>query len=1503
MSARDEPNLVVGVGASAGGLEAFKELLSAIPRVGYTLILVQHLHPDHESLLPSLLRPCTQLEVAEGEHGRILKPDTVYVIRPNTMLAVREGRIVLAKVKDRIQRPVDHLFASLAREYAHRACGILLSGAGSDGTLGLREIKSVGGLTIAQHPDEGAQPGMPRSALRAGVVDLELSISEMPVALERFAELPPSTCSPPLPSLEEEEHEGDEGGLPDAPRLSPSDQNRLSALLEAHLDFHLDAYKHATVERRVQRRMALAGISQLPDYFERLRTDELERTTLARDMLIGVTEFFRDPGAYEALRGHLADLVEQSSAGTTLRAWVAGCATGEEAYSLAIELLEARRRVREKRLSVQIFATDVDPQAIDFARRGVYSTTIAEQVGERRLEEYFKLGPAGYQVRAALRDVISFAVHDLTRDPPFSRMHLVSCRNVLIYLRPAAQQQVLRSLHFALQPRGVLLLGSSESTSQQRKLFAVVSKKWRIYRRLGVPRGLRLRSETDATVREISPLASPPARQPRAVAAGPEDAIRRALLRANLPPTLVVDAEGQVLFLHGELRPFLRFPEGEAPRFELTSLLTKEVATRTRSLVYRCRRDGDPVFAEARLGDPPRQVRIGARLLPGTDEGVMQVTFEDVGEAADLPEQAEAPPEQEQLIEELSRELQATREDLRNTVEELETTNEELRSSNEESRSMNEELQSSNEELEATTEELRSLNEELITVNAQLREKVDELERAHDDLSNFFASTRIATLFLDDDLCLARLSPVAEELLGIGAADYGRHVGALARELLQSDLVEEARAVLDDFVPRDREVQTLDGRWLVRRVLPYRTESRSIEGVVVTFLDVTELKRANEALSASARRLDMAWEAARGGIYEHSVPLDETTYHSRHWASVLGYEPAELPEHGGFLAWLYEQVHPDDREAIQASYNDFVDNRRPDYRVEVRLRHKRGNWMWVRGVSKALQRDADGRVKRLIGMMLDVDDLKQAQEALRQSRERFRTMADGLPLFVWLHDAEGDLELVNRTFCEFFAVERDEMNGDRWRSILHPDDAAAYTAEFERCVAQRVPFHAEVRARRADGEWRWMESWGSPRYDARGAFAGMIGSSADVTSRHEAETELRRAEQEQRRLARELEQSQRLESLGLLARGVAHDFNNLLMGVYANAELAQSTLPSDSPSQEHLRRILVAGRRAADLVGQIMNYAAQGAPADVSMSLNEAVEETVALLPASLSASIQVREELAPDLPPIQGDPTQVRQVILNLLFNAAEALQGRAGGWVSLETARCSLSEQELSELASDAVLAPGAYLSLRVRDNGPGIAPADQPRVFDPFFSTKQGGRGLGLSGVYGIVRRHRGALRLESRLGEGAALTVYWPLERVKTPAPSELEEDFAGLRFEGKALVVDDEEEVRFVARRLLERFGLTVLEARGGAEALELFGRHAAELRCVVLDYVMPGMDGAAAFAEMHRLAPEIPVLICSGTTEHGDGLELRDPAPAGFLTKPYGLGRLASKLREILATE
>ncbi|MGE0707899.1 MAG: chemotaxis protein CheB [Planctomycetota bacterium] len=840
---------VVALGASAGALEAYRRLLQALPPdTGAAFLVVQHLDPDHESHLASLLARYTAMPVLPAEDGLAPAQNHVYAIPPNATLTLEDGRLrVRSPSRPHGHRaPVDELFESLARELGERAVAVVLSGTGDDGSRGLRAVKEAGGLVLVQAPEDAAYPGMPASALRTGLVDKALAAPALGAALA-------AALSP----LRDEA----EGGP-----LDEHLQAVLSLLAErAGRDFR--HYKRSSLLRRVRRRMALARALRAADYVELLRADAEELRRLERDLLIGVTSFFREPEAFQALsEGYLRPLLEEREPETPLRVWVPGCSTGEEAYSLAMLISDELQRAK-RGCGVVVFATDIDEGALATARAGLYSTASAANVPPALARRFLR--PAGEdacEVTKDLRRTVVFAPQNLLGDPPFSRLDLVSCRNLLIYLEPPVQRRVLSLFHFALKPDAALLLGSSESASAQAELFEPISPRWRLYRRLPT-RSAPLR--LPALDPPPAPSArSGPARRPRS----PRELAEAELLRRYAPPAAVVNRHGEVGYVIGDVSPFLSLPAGEPTR-DAVALARRELRGALRSALRKAAREGHEVTARASCEE--REVQLRAQPL---DEGRVLVCFEATPSAPPPP-----PPENEGgAVGRLAAELESTREDLQRTVEELGSSNEELRISHEELMSLNEELQSANEELETSQEELSSLNEELSAVNAQLQEKVHEQEALNDDLTNLLRCTEVAALFLDPSLRIRRFTPASQQLMNLIPSDLGRPLGHITRRFEDPRLVADIQRVLETRAPAEAEVQA-EGRWYRRRVTLYQAArpragqadpaAREESGVVVTFTDVdaerrglTAAERARDELEARVEERTAALQASHDAL-------------------------------------------------------------------------------------------------------------------------------------------------------------------------------------------------------------------------------------------------------------------------------------------------------------------------------------------------------------------------------------------------------------------------------------------------------------------------------------------------------------------------------------------------------------------------------------------------------------------------------------------------------------
>ncbi len=832
---------VAGIGSSAGGVEALQILFQNMrPDTGMAFIVVSHLARDHQSLLPEIVARHARMRVTAALDGEEIEPNTVYVCPPNHILTLEKHALRLThRFSDQQHKPIDVFLGSLAEDYAEAAVGILLSGSGSDGALGIKAIKERGGLTVAQGAD-GTGPlhsEMPDAAIASGAVDIVAPVEQIPTRLADYAH---------SFRVLERKAMGD-AGVTDGGVVEGYDAIYRLLLKQVGHDF--SGYKEKTFTRRVRRRMQVVGVTQLEDYVALLRRDADEVNLLFRDLLIGVTNFFRDPEAFEALAQLvIPKLFEGGRETDGLRVWCPGCATGEEVYSLAILLREHMDGLRPSP-KVQIFATDIDEHAIGIARKARYPRQLLENVSPQRLKRFFASDEVSYTVHKELRDMIILSTHSVLRDPPFSRIDLISCRNLLIYLGSEVQVQIIPVFHFALREGGFLFLGSSENVTQHADLFAPVDRKHRIFqRREHAVRHLRFplfvpQASSVAGNREVR-------HEPSSSAATLRRSVENRVVEQFAPAHVVVNADGDILHFSPRTGKYLEPATGlpnrqllamarRGLRLDLRAALRQAVETRAR--VTR-------EHVEVELEDRKQFIDLTIEPFGSQGDPLFLVLFTDVGPPfvpAALEQPGRAPATGSDYSMQLEHELRDTRERLQSTIEEYETAVEELKSSNEELQSINEELQSTNEELETSKEELQSVNEELHTVNAELNSKIDEVDRARSDLSNLFDSTQIATIFLDKNLFIRSFTPAATSLFNLISSDRGRPLTDIASHLEPSDLRRDIEAVLERGEPIERNVRRSDSKAeYLMRILPYRGNTHLIEGVIVTFVEVTRIVEA-----------------------------------------------------------------------------------------------------------------------------------------------------------------------------------------------------------------------------------------------------------------------------------------------------------------------------------------------------------------------------------------------------------------------------------------------------------------------------------------------------------------------------------------------------------------------------------------------------------------------------------------------------------------------------------
>lgn len=852
---------VVGLGGSAGSLEALQTFFANLHgSTGYAYVIVTHLAPEHDSSLPEILQRSTSMPVSVVCEPVKIQPDNVYVISPGKLLSMTDG--VLQSTD--MTRPrgrhvtVDLFLRTLADTHGVKSVAVILSGGDGDGAIGIKRVKERGGLTISQEPSEAIQPGMPRAAIATGMVDWVLPVSDIPSRLIQFRE---SGTRVLLPDEEDSNDQGEEDQ--NAARDEAALRDVL-AFLNARAGHDFSYYKRATILRRLGRRMQINGTPTLGAYHSFLRIHPGETGALLQDLLISVTNFFRDKQAFAALEEIIPELFKGKSSSDQVRIWVPACATGEEAYSLAILLHEHAAKLRNPP-HIQIFASDLDQEAINVAREGRYPLTIAADVSEERLKDYFSMDQGRYRIRQAVRECVLFAHHDLLRDSPFSRLDMISCRNLLIYLNKNAQARAFDIFHFALRPDAYLFLGSSESAEDAIKLFSQQDKKHRIFSRKGNQRvGLSLPTGaatlkfafTAGTIPEIPVGPSAPS---RAVEKMPLESRRREtladihqqLIGAASPASVVITLEHDVIHVSEAATEYLRIKAGDSS-MNILRLIHPDLRTDLRAALFRISKASTPVTIPAvPLGaaHDGRVVDISVHHAPMIAPELYLVTFRGrstAGDPSDGNHSRGKTDTEAETIRHLEEEVDHMRTEWKETVEQYEASTEELKASNEELQAMNEELRSTTEELETGREELQSINEEVITINQELKSKVEELSRANSDLQNLMASTKIATVFLNRRLQIKRYTPSSTGLFNFIPSDLGRPLSDLTHRLDYPEISSDADQVLQDLAPLSREVRDLDGKWFLVRILPYRTTEDQIAGVVITCLDISERKEAEK---------------------------------------------------------------------------------------------------------------------------------------------------------------------------------------------------------------------------------------------------------------------------------------------------------------------------------------------------------------------------------------------------------------------------------------------------------------------------------------------------------------------------------------------------------------------------------------------------------------------------------------------------------------------------------
>jgi len=892
---------IIGIGASAGGLSAFEAFFKGLPsegHMGMAFILVQHLAPDHKSLLTEIIQRYTKMTVLEVKDGVVVEPNFVYIIPPNRNMVFLNGSLHLFEttVARGHNFPIDFFFQSLAEDLKERAICIILSGTGSDGTLGLRRIKGEGGMSIVQNPETSEFEGMPQNAIATNQVDFILEAKDMGQQILNYVEHKGAV-------LQEKEM---------TPSVtSESNFKKVFVLIRKQTGHDFSKYKQNTIYRRVERRLAVQQIKTMEEYVKYLQKSPIEIEALFHDLLIGVTSFFRDKDAFEKLADVIIPaILEEKQDGSDLRIWCTGCSTGEEAYSIAILFQESIERLN-KNIQVQIFATDIDAQAITYARSGIYPASIVTVITPERLQKYFvkEAGSNTFRIVKSIRDMLVFSEQSIIKDPPFSRLDLITCRNLLIYLGAELQKKIIPLFHYALNAKGILFLGNSETIGNNENLFLTIDSKLKIYQKkedlygFKKPSLLNLQprkwTDTQTSTDSVKILAD----ESRSL----REICERNVLKECSMAAAVVNDKGVILYLHGRFGKYLELTSGEVGinnilsiakdglKKELTVAFQKAVENNETMRVEEINVKMEGHFTKIKMimkyiklvNSPIKEDRLYIVLIDEIKEGLKKKEPQD-GEQTPYTNLV-------QQVEDLRIELNIKEQSIEFKNDELETTIEELKSSNEEMQSVNEELQSTNEELETSKEEMQSVNEELTTVNSELEIKVRDLSQVSNDMNNLLAGTNIATIFLDLQQKLARYTPTAIKIINLISTDVGRPIAHIVSNLKgYNTLTEDVGNVIDTLVPKEIEVETLNNKWYNMIIQPYRTLENVVEGIVLTFVDITELKFSNSALEVAEFRLRKIFESVKEGIIVIDGITGKITDVNPAFTKLVGYTEKEM---------------------------------------------------------------------------------------------------------------------------------------------------------------------------------------------------------------------------------------------------------------------------------------------------------------------------------------------------------------------------------------------------------------------------------------------------------------------------------------------------------------------------------------------------------------------------------------------------------------------------------
>lgn len=1347
-----ESHFIVGVGASAGGLEAINELFDNIPEGnGFSYVVIQHLSPNYKSLMDELLAKHTKLKIIKAEEGKEIQPNCIYLIPNKNNMVVRNGRLhLIDKPSSSIpNNAIDVFFEALAEDKGNRVIGIVLSGTGSDGTKGIAAIKQRGGMVIVQDPVTAKFDGMPNSAIASGNYDFILPpelMSEEIMRYPKVVEKQPSSHS--LYDLE---------GI-DA-------FQKILKLIKDSTSYDFTYYKRQTLERRISKRMAEVGVGELREYTLFLLNNPEEVERLANEFLIGVTRFFRDPFAFDVIRDEvIPDLINRKEDNEQLKVWVTACSTGEEAYSLAILIHEHLERLG-KNLNVKVFATDMDSRAVEIAAKGVYPLSIESDVPRDKLNRFFSKDGDHFVINRDIRKMVIFAQHNIIKDPPFGQMDMVSCRNMLIYMRNELQKKVLETFHFSLNVGGYLFLGSSESAGAIKDSLKEISKKWNIFQNINKSKsfifdGKSLENEPHRVQRtpNVQPKRS-------SVEAKMKEAFHEAIIEEMGYAAVFINENYDLLQAIGDYKKFLHLPEKQL-RMSLLKLVPRELSVALTLALRKALSSNEKVIPKRiRIGQNDERRIISIVVKPYLsahqyEQKFLLVMFRE--EKIEQVPQEDTDSYDNQInidrLAELEEELKETKEDLQTTVEELETSNEELQSSNEE-------LLSSNEELQSTNEELQSLNEELHTVNAEHQIKIKELVELNDDLNNYFGSSDIGQIFVDRDLVIRKYTPTVTNQVNLIDSDIGRPINHLSYNLKYDHFVEDIRSVIDSSEPVEKELEVTNNKYYLMRILPYVRQDQSVDGAVITFVDITRVKQLNNLLSGvlqSSPNGIMAFDS----VFENDKLIDfRWTMANEASKNILGKEPDSL-----IGKRLLEEMPGMQKEGIFNKLKKIAGSG-GILRQELHYQHEGlDKWMEVlaapmkKGVAMTIT-DIHDKKEAEEELFIAYEEVKKAEEKLRnlnaelekrveertraltESEQRFRLVAQATNDAIWDWNIVTNKFWWNDTFEKIFGYNREQLEPgiNSLFSYLHEDEAELVRNEIDKAINKGdKQWSFEHRFRRADGSYAFVYNRAYVLQNEYGVPYRVLGSMIDVSKLKEVEEELKRSNENLKRINVDLDN---------FVYTASHDLKAPITNLESLISILKAEIDGDGKRRdlvlEKMDSSIEKFKGTLKALSEITKVQRSPDSANELLSIKEILE----------SVKEDIKQAIEEEKPEIHEDlqvetlyysRINLRSIIYNLLSNAIKYHSPDRKPVI-----RIASYEQENSVV-------------LEVEDNGLGMTERQLEKLFSMFkrFHTHVQGTGIGLYMVKRMVENKEGFIQVESEPQKGTTFKVY-----IKKESPTE------------------------------------------------------------------------------------------------------------------------------------